>query len=95
MEGSRGTTKWLNLENHDRDDFEDGNTDVFKLAPQKPVGDFKQAWMKIRGTDGWKCRDVVIRQLDGNGNEKSTKNLSTIFDCGWLDEWETKRLPWW
>ena len=103
MEGSRGKTPWLYLDNPDIDDFEDGNTDVFKLKPQKSIGKFKQAWMQIRyqnnykdesGIDGWKCKQVCIRRLDKNGNEKSG-SWNKCYDCGWLDTFNAwVRLPW-
>ena len=87
MAGTHGKTAWINLDDPNNDDFEQGRWDAFQFDLPS-IGPLQEAWIRT-GDDKWKCKSVWIHQADV---ESGKKLFEKTYSCGWMKN-DTKRLP--
>ena len=85
--GTHGKTGWINLDDPNRDDFEEGEIDSFRFET-KSVGVLQEAWIRT-GDDRWACANVWVKQVDAETGEILADK---VYYCGWLEN-ATKKLP--
>jgi len=105
--GAKEMTGWLDLDNAvaadpSKDIFEEGNTDTFQFDTE-PVGDFKEAWIRLDGDDRWRCKEVTVQQTEAGQGGGSTWNTEATqqqgmttenkFHCSWIRDDEL-HLSW-